>query len=72
MTGGRRNIKRFNDNDLIELSDENFKIAANDLGLITSNNQKYCYLLSERGYTKLVSMIMKRKAGTNIIHIRTK
>ena len=52
-----RNIKRFNENDLIDLCSNNFKITASDLGLINSNNQKHCYLLSERGYTKLVSMM---------------
>ena len=52
-----KNIKRFSNNDLINLCDENFKVGASDLGLITSNVQKYCYLLSERGYTKLVAMM---------------
>lgn len=52
-----KNLKRFSNNDLINLCDENFKVGANDLGLITSNGQKYCYLLSERGYTKLVAMM---------------
>lgn len=51
------NRSRFNDNDLIDLCNENFKVVAKDLGLITSNGQKYCYLLSERGYTKLVAMM---------------
>ena len=52
-----KNINRFNENDLLDLCNENFKVVANDLGFITSNRQKYCYLLSERGYTKLVSMM---------------
>lgn len=52
-----RNIERFNSNDLINLCDNNFKVAAIDLGLITSNGQKHCYILSERGYTKLVAMM---------------
>ena len=52
-----RNKIRFNENDLVNLCDENFKVTASDLGLISSNVQKYCYLLSERGYTKLVSMM---------------
>lgn len=51
------NINRFNNNDLIDLCNENFKVHAKNLGLITSNGQKYCYLLSERGYTKLVAMM---------------
>ena len=50
-----RNIKRYTNDDLIDLCNENFKVPARDLGLITSNGQKYCYLLSERGYIKLVS-----------------
>lgn len=52
-----RNINRFNSNDLLNLCGENFKVTASDLGLVTSNGQKFCYLLSERGYTKLVSMM---------------
>ena len=50
-----RNIKRYTSNDLIDLCDKNFEITASDLGLITSNRQKHCYILSERGYIKLVS-----------------
>lgn len=49
------NIERYTDDDLIDLCDENFKVHAKNLGLITSNRQKYCYILSERGYIKLVS-----------------
>lgn len=52
-----RNISRFNKDDLIDLCTKDFKITASDLGLISSNNQKHCYLLSQRGYTKLVSMM---------------
>lgn len=52
-----KNLKRFSNNDLINLCDENFKVLSEHLGLITSNVQKYCYLLSERGYTKLVAMM---------------
>ena len=52
-----RNKKRFNSNDLMDLCDKEFKVTASDLELVTSNNQKYCYLLSERGYTKLVAMM---------------
>ena len=48
-------IERYADDELINLCDENFKILAKNLGLITSNAQKYCYILSERGYIKLVS-----------------
>lgn len=35
-------------------SNENLKVTASDLGLITSNGQKQCFILSERGYTKLI------------------
>lgn len=52
-----KNVNRFTNNDLLDLCEENFKVHAKNLGLITSNGQKYCYLLSERGYTKLVSMM---------------
>lgn len=51
------NITRFNNDDLINLCSENFKVPARNLGFITSNAQKQCYLLSQRGYTKLVAMM---------------
>lgn len=35
-------------------SNEDLKVTASDLGLITSNGQKQCFMLSERGYTKLI------------------
>ena len=52
------NIKRFAINiDIINLlSDENFKVVVDDLGLKSSNRQKYAYLLSERGYSKLLKL----------------
>ena len=48
--------KRFVENiDYINMfSNEYLKVTASDLGLITSNGQKQCYIVSERGYTKLV------------------
>ena len=48
--------ERLKDNvDYIDLfSDENLKVTAGNLGLITSNGQKSAYILSERGYTKLI------------------
>jgi len=48
--------KRLIDNvDYIDLfSNELFKVTASDLGLITSNSQKNVFVLSERGYSKLV------------------
>ena len=53
------NIKRFIINvDIINLlSDENFKVVVDDLGLKSSNRQKYSYLLSERGYSKLLKIL---------------
>ena len=48
-------IERYTYDDVINLCDECFKVQAENLGLITSNAQKYCYILSERGYIKLVS-----------------
>ena len=47
---------RFIENiDYINLfSNEILKVTASDLGLITSNGQKQCFIVSERGYTKLV------------------
>lgn len=53
------NIKRFKEGvDIINLlGSENFKIVVDDLGLRTSNRQKYSYLLSERGYAKLLKIL---------------
>lgn len=53
------NIKRFNENDLIDFlgSSEELRDFAKENGLITSNRQNNIYLLSERGYTKLVAMM---------------
>lgn len=48
--------------DILDLMDENFKVVATDLGFITSNGQKYCYLLSEQGYHALVSLMRTDKA----------
>ena len=50
-----RNIDRYTNDDLIDLCNENFKVHAKNLGLITSNSQKYCYILSETGYIKLAN-----------------
>ena len=35
-------------------SSEILKVTAGDLGLLTSNGQKQCFILSERGYSKLI------------------
>lgn len=41
--------------DYIDMfSSDILKVTAGDLGFITSNSQKQCYILSERGYTKLI------------------
>lgn len=50
-----RNKDKYTGNDIIDLCEENFKVTASDLGLIKSNRQKHCYILSQRGYIKLVS-----------------
>lgn len=54
-----RNIKRFGENDLIDFLNrsERFRDFAKENGLITSNRIKNIFLLSERGYTKLVAMM---------------
>ncbi|EDT14994.1 ORF6N domain-containing protein [Clostridium perfringens] len=52
------NIKEFQYGvDLLDLCNEDIKTDAIGLELITSNRQKYCYLLSQRGYVKLVAMM---------------
>jgi len=48
--------------DLLDLCDENFKTEAVGLGFITSNRQKYCYLLSEQGYMLLTGFMKTEKA----------
>lgn len=53
------NINRFNENDIIDFlkPSEGFRDFAKENGLITSNRVKNIFLLSERGYIKLVSMM---------------
>lgn len=53
------NIKRFKEGiDIINLlGSEDFKIVVDDLGLKASNRQKYSYLVSERGYAKLLKIL---------------
>ena len=53
------NIKRFAENiDIIDLlSDEKFKVVIDDLGLKGSNRTKNIYILSERGYSKLIKIM---------------
>lgn len=48
--------------DLLDLCTEDFKTEAVGLGFITSNRQKYCYLLSEQGYMLLVGFMKSEKA----------
>lgn len=49
------------DNNSISLdilvSSKDFEVVVDDLGLRTSNRQKYSYLLSERGYSKLLKVL---------------
>lgn len=53
------NIKRFKEGiDIIDvINDYNFKVVVNDLGLKGSNRTKNIYLLSERGYAKLIKIM---------------
>lgn len=55
----KKNINRFNENDLIDFLKpcEGLRNFAKDNGLITNNRTQNIFLLSERGYTKLVSMM---------------
>ena len=43
-------------------SSEILKVTAGDLGLITSNGQKQCFILSERGYSKLIKYMNDDKS----------
>lgn len=54
-----RNIQRFkNEIDILDvINEENFKVVVNDLGLKGSNRTKNIYLLSERGYAKLIKIM---------------
>lgn len=56
-----RNRKRFKDGiDIIDLLvDENFKVVLNDLNFSTKtiSNSNNIYLLSERGYAKLLKIL---------------
>lgn len=58
------NISRFKENiDIIDLLPyEIFKVVVNDLGLKGSNRTKNAYLLSERGYAKLIKIMDNDKA----------
>lgn len=54
----KNNLKRFKENiDYIDLIDKKFKIVVDDLGLKGSNRTKNIYLLSERGYAKLIKIM---------------
>ena len=53
-----RNKEKFTNDELLDLlEDEGSKVTASHLNLITGRAQKYCYILSQRGYIKLVSMM---------------
>ena len=58
------NINEFEEGiDIIDLkSNKDFEVIASDLGLINSNGQKYCYLLSEQGYLALTCLMRTEKA----------
>ena len=55
----KNNFKRFKENiDIIDLlSDNKFKVVVNDLGLKGSNRTKNIFILSERGYSKLIKIM---------------
>ena len=55
----KNNFKRFKENiDIIDLlSDDKFKVVVNDLGLKGSNRTKNIFILSERGYSKLIKIM---------------
>lgn len=65
------NLDRFENNvDIINLlSNESFEVVVNDLGLKTSNRQKSAYLLSERGYLKLVKIMDDEKSWEVYNHL---
>ena len=48
--------------DLLDLCHKDFKVVATDLGFITSNGQKNCFLLSEQGYMLLVGFMKTEKS----------
>ncbi|HHD2785512.1 TPA: ORF6N domain-containing protein [Clostridium perfringens] len=54
-----RNIDKFSENDLIDClsGSETLRNFAKENGLIVSNRTKNIFLLSQRGYTKLVAMM---------------
>jgi ORF6N domain len=58
------NIDEFEEGiDIIDLlKDKDLEVLARDLGFISSNSQKYCYLLSEQGYLLLVGFMKTGKA----------
>lgn len=58
------NIEEFEEGvDIIDLkNNKDFEVVATDLGLIRSNGQKYCYLLSEQGYLALACLMKTEKA----------
>ncbi|MCM1334169.1 MAG: phage antirepressor KilAC domain-containing protein [Bacteroides sp.] len=48
--------------DILDLCDDNLKTDAVGLGLISSNRQKHCYLLSEQGYMALAQLMRTERA----------
>lgn len=61
---------RFVENiDYIDMfSNDSLKVTASYLGFITSNGQKQCYMLSERGYTKLAKYMDDDKSWDVMEH----
>lgn len=61
-----RNIKRFRDGvDIMDLKVDNFGVTLSDSGIISQNAlnaSKNIYLLSERGYSKLIKILDDDKA----------
>ncbi|WP_374187479.1 ORF6N domain-containing protein [Priestia aryabhattai] len=59
-----KHLGRFRINtDIINLLNyKEFEIVVNDLGLKASNRQKYVFLLSERGYAKLLKILEDERA----------
>lgn len=58
------NLEEFEEGiDILDLKKtKDFEVVATDLGLITSNGQKHCYILSEQGYLALTCLMRTPKA----------
>lgn len=58
------NLEEFEEGiDILDIrKNEDFEVVATDLGLIGSNHQKHCYILSEQGYLALACLMRTPKA----------